>query len=217
MEDPFLLSNLLKIYDKIMYLKVYVDEDNELKNIYSEAAKKHNQKLQQAQAQAEEQTHINAGFDLYTPGPEPEDAEEFGDRIACYGTYWTDAGPVNKIDFKIQCSAQMHTDTNKVYNTGFYMYPRSSLSKTQLRLANSVGIIDAGYRGHVMGMFDVANVCENDENEDRDADCFVEKFDRLVQICAPSLVPIYVEIVDTLEELGEKTERGTGGFGSTGK
>jgi dUTPase len=200
-----------------MYLKVYVDEDNELKNIYSEAAKKHNQKLQQAQAQAEEQTHINAGFDLYTPGPEPEDEEEFGDRIACYGPYWADAGPVNKIDFKIQCAAKMYTDTNKVYNTGFYMYPRSSLSKTQLRLANSVGIIDAGYRGHVMGMFDVVNICENEENEDRDADCFVEKFDRLVQICAPSLVPIYVEIVDTLEELGEKTERGTGGFGSTGK
>ena len=111
----------------------------------------------------------------------------------------------------------MYTDTQKVYNTGFYMYPRSSLSKTQLRLANSVGIIDSGYRGHIMGMFDVVNVCENEENEDRDADYFVEKFDRLVQICAPSLVPIFVEIVETLEELGEKTERGEGGFGSTGK
>jgi len=44
-----------------------------------------------------------------------------------------------------------------------------------------------------------------------------KKFDRYIQICAPSLVPIIVEIVDSLEDLGEETERGTGGFGSTGK
>jgi dUTPase len=38
----------------------------------------------------------------------------------------------------------------------------------------------------------------------------------LVQICAPGLVPIIVELVDSLEELGE-TARGEGGFGSTGR
>jgi dUTPase len=212
MEYPDVIESLLTIYDKVMYLKVYIDnEDNDLKKIYLAAAENHNQKLQEVKP------HINAGFDLYAPAPEAEDKEEFGDRIACYGSYWGDAGPVNKIDFKVQCAGQMYTDTKKVYNTGFYMYPRSSLSKTSLRLANSVGIIDAGYRGHIMGMFDVVNICETEENQDREADCFVEKFDRLVQICAPSLVPIYVEIVDTLEELGEKTERGAGGFGSTGK
>jgi dUTPase len=45
----------------------------------------------------------------------------------------------------------------------------------------------------------------------------VEKYDRLLQICAPGLVPIVVEIVNTMEELGSQTERGTGGFGSTGR
>jgi len=45
----------------------------------------------------------------------------------------------------------------------------------------------------------------------------VNQYDRLVQVCAPGLVPIYVEIVDTLEDLGTQTLRGTGGFGSTGK
>ena len=94
------------------------------------------------------------------------------------------------------------------------MYPRSSLSKTQLRLANSVGIIDAGYRGHLMGMFDVVNI---DPDDDKDADYFGKKFDRYLQICAPGLVPIVVEIVNTKEELGEETERGDGGFGSTGR
>jgi dUTP pyrophosphatase len=87
------------------------------------------------------------------------------------------------------------------------MYPRSSLSKTSLRLANSVGIIDSGYRGNLIGMFDLLGIESYEVNQ----------YDRLVQVCAPGLVPIYVEIVDMLEDLGTHTLRGTGGFGSTGK
>ena len=79
---------------------------------------------------------------------------------------------------------------------------------THLRLANNVGIIDAGYRGHLMGMFDVLY-------HDHDL-LTVNKFDRLLQICGPELVPIYVELVESKEELGVKTIRGDGGFGSTG-
>ena len=45
----------------------------------------------------------------------------------------------------------------------------------------------------------------------------VEEYDRLLQICAPGLAPIVVEIVDTIDELGNQTERGVGGFGSTGR
>ena len=45
----------------------------------------------------------------------------------------------------------------------------------------------------------------------------VEQYDRIAQICAPSLMPIYVELVHSIEELGEETVRGTGGFGSTGR
>ena len=97
------------------------------------------------------------------------------------------------------------------------MYPRSSLSKTKLRLANSVGIIDAGYRGNLIGMFDITNIDElarGDKN--READYVAKEYDRLVQICAPGLVPIYVEIVHDISELSIETERGDGGFGSTG-
>jgi dUTPase len=43
-----------------------------------------------------------------------------------------------------------------------------------------------------------------------------EKYTRLMQICAPNLMPIHVEIVGKLEDLGGETARGTGGFGSTG-
>ena len=42
-------------------------------------------------------------------------------------------------------------------------------------------------------------------------------YDRYVQICAPSLKRFNVEIVENEELLGMDTERGSGGFGSTGR
>jgi len=173
------------VRETYMSLKIYVkeNESTQLKQKYIECANIHNKKLTQ------NQEHIDAGFDIFTPC-----------KIA------TSPNKVNKLDFNIICSAVMIDKNNKI-NTGYYMYPRSSLSKTRLRLANSVGIIDSGYRGNLIGMFDLFG---NEEYE-------VCKYDRLVQICAPGLVPIYVNIVDTLEELGTPTLRGDGGFGSTGK
>jgi dUTPase len=210
-----LLTQLLNTYDKVMHLKLFVDsDDNQLKNIYFNAADNHNKKIQN------NPTHIDAGFDLFSPGNDsnPTEQNTYGDNLRFFGPGWQDTNPVNKLDLKVCCSARMLTDTGKKFNTGYYMYPRSSLSKTQLRLANSVGIIDAGYRGHLMGMFDVVNI-PNDPaaSDDKDADYFGKKFDRYLQICAPALVPIIVEIVDLKEELGEETERGDGGFGSTGR
>ena len=46
------------------------------------------------------------------------------------------------------------------FTGGYYMYPRSSISKTPLRLANSVGIIDNGYRGHLIAAVD--NISDSD-------------------------------------------------------
>lgn len=197
-----LLGDLLTIYDRVMLLKVFVDNDTELYNKYCEAAHNHNNKIMN-------NPHIiDAGFDLFAPQNE-------GNEIRFFGSYYEGETPINKLDYKICCSAQMATDKNKMFNTGFYMYPRSSISKIPLRLANSTGIIDAGYRGHLIGMFDIKHV---NVNVDKDilADYFGNKFDRYVQICAPGLVPILVVIVNSMEELGEQTERGSGGFGSTG-
>lgn len=163
-----------------MYLNIFVDsEDSELKNIYVNAAKTHNQK------NGSSNPYPDAGFDLYTP---------FLFNIV------TDS---IKIDHLIKCSAIMETQQS-TFPTGYYIYPRSSLSKTPLRLANCVGIIDSGYRGNLMCAFDVKS------------DITVEKFTRLTQICAPNLCPIVVTVVDKLEDLGDKTVRGEGGFGSTG-
>ena len=94
---------------------------------------------------------------------------------------------------------------------GFYLYPRSSISKTKIRLANSVGIIDAGYRGEIIAAVDTIGVYGSEETLGA-----LRKYDRYFQICAPDLSPFTVRIVTSEAELGA-TERGSGGFGSTGQ
>jgi dUTP pyrophosphatase len=176
---------LLNIYGRYMHLKIFVDDnDLNLKTAYVNAANLHNNKI------ANNPGMIDAGFDILTPDNQLLSFKKCA----------------NKVDFNIICASTMILQ-NGIYNTGFYMYPRSSISKTPLRLANNVGIIDAGYRGHLMGMFDLVTM--QDET--------ISKFDRYLQICAPCLVPIFVEIVNAKEDLGEQTERGEGGFGSTGR
>jgi dUTP pyrophosphatase len=182
--------------NNFMLLKVFVDDEStsekpsELKQKYIDASIKHNQKI------SDTIELIDAGFDLFAPSTE--------EQIRFYHN------KTNKLDFKIKCSATIHDYKNTcVFNTGFYMYPRSSISKTNLRLANSVGIIDSGYRGNLMSMLDVVN--------SNGQDYIGAKYDRYIQICAPSLLPIVIEIVHKLEDLGVPTERGTGGFGSTGR
>ena len=194
-----------------MVLNVFVDSNDEnLKHTYVNAANSHNNKVIHIQ------DHIDAGFDLFAPGNQGEALNHYGNDLPFFGPGREDRNPVNKLDFMVSCSAQMVTDGGKCFNTGYYMYPRSSLSKTRLRLANSVGIIDAGYRGHLTGMFDVVNIDVNN-NSNEEADFWGRKFDRYVQICAPGLVPILVQVVNSVEELGGETARGGGGFGSTGR
>ena len=80
--------------------------------------------------------------------------------------------------------------------------PRSSISKTPLRLCNSIGLIDAGYRGEIMAAVD--NIKEEDYTIDFGQELF--------QIVAMDGSPLTFELVDTLSQ----TDRGDGGFGSTG-
>ena len=80
--------------------------------------------------------------------------------------------------------------------------PRSSIAKTPLRLCNSIGLIDGGYRGEIMA------VCDNIKTDIYD----VKKGQRLFQLVAMDSSPIQYELVEELE----MTTRGTGGFGSTG-
>ena len=190
-------SHLLNVYGKFMNLKIYVPsrtyEDIGLKTQYVNSAANHNNKILNP-----DNKYLDAGFDLFVPRD-------------CFSPNYSYSTPQLKLDFSVICAATMVTESGKNYNTGFYMDPRSSISKTCLRLANSRGIIDSGYRGPLIGMFDILS----SNNPDGD-NLVARRHDRVTQICAPGLEPILVEIVDDLEDLGERTERGAGGFGSTG-
>jgi dUTP pyrophosphatase len=81
------------------------------------------------------------------------------------------------------------------------LFPRSSNSKQDLILSNSVGVIDSGYRGEVMLKFKRVGTQEYWEG------------DRVAQLVIMKLP--FVEIIE-VDELS-LSERGDGGFGSTGK
>ena len=72
----------------------------------------------------------------------------------------------------------------------YFLLPRSSISKTPLRLANSIGLIDGGYRGEIMAP------CDNI----KDFEYKVEKGQRLFQLVAANCSPISYKIVDELSE-----------------
>lgn len=81
------------------------------------------------------------------------------------------------------------------------IFPRSSITKTGLSLANSVGVIDSGYRGEIVAKF-IA----------RDSDLSYEVGDRVCQIVFVAVPEIEIEEATELSD----SERGVGGFGSTG-
>lgn len=91
------------------------------------------------------------------------------------------------------------------------LLPRSSLSATPYRLANSVGLIDSGYRGEVSAVVDIvhANVFIHPNH--------IEAGKRLFQICSHNFLPwSHVVLVDNVNNLPEALDnRGAGGFGST--
>ena len=138
--------------------------------------------------------------------------------LFCPNDILVKSGETVKIDLEIRCEALKDILDSRVFNehfdwdspqfppykkvaSSYYLYPRSSIVKTPLRLANSVGIIDAGYRGNIMAFVD------NIKGED----FLVEKDTRLFQICSGDLSPVTFELVNDLSD----TTRGTGGFGST--
>lgn len=111
------------------------------------------------------------------------------------------------IDLEISCelmkpSGSVLDNGEDIYmNLGYLIYPRSSISKTPLRLSNSVGVVDAKYRHTLKISLD--NLSNNPYN--------LVKGQRLVQIVSGNLESIKFNLVDKLSE----SNRGEG-FGSSG-
>lgn len=98
-----------------------------------------------------------------------------------------------------------HGTSNEFTKTDshFWLMPRSSIYKTGLLMANSTGVIDKSYRGELK-----APVWSMTSSS------VAKKGERLFQIVAPDMGWIrHVRTVDSLPA----TERGAGGFGSTGQ
>jgi dUTPase len=240
------------------HLKIKIDPEYKdvLMPYYEEAIEKFNSKLNEK--------HRDSGFDLYVP-------KHFTNID------YKENQPI-VVDHQVSCALY---DDNGV-PLPYYMYPRSSISKSPFRLANQVGIIDSGYRGHLIakvdcicgeaydhgesetvGMGYIKNdnemsasgsikqnkkknkgkkrlfgkkveedkVVESNKGFNVENNLFIRTIkanrvgkysnfyegqvgSRMFQLCAYNMLPFSsVELVDELDD----TERGSGGFGSTGK
>ena len=160
-----------------------VSPDDHLNSLYKEAVNKMNTEEYMANP------HKDSGFDVFTP----KENLKIG------------PGGTKLVDMKIQCAAyRIVCDNNTCVKvpTAFFMYPRSSIYKSSVRLANNTGIIDSGYRGELM-----IKLSQND------ALGYYSINERVGQLMILPYPKIEFEESDHLTD----TVRGTGGFGSTGK
>lgn len=101
---------------------------------------------------------------------------------------------------------KIHTGFATEIETGYYcaVYARSGVAtKQNIRPANCVGIIDSDYRGEwILPLF-------NDSNEIR----YIHNGDRVAQF---AVLPVLDSTIIEVDELSD-TQRGQGGFGSSGK
>lgn len=169
------MDDVLNKYGSYILLQICVDEN--LKEIYEEYIKRHNDLLLDSTRIST--VFIDNGFDLYVP-----------ETIVCE--------KLTKIDFQVKIQATHITESRK-YPCGVKMYGRSSIYKTPLRMANAVGVIDPGYRGNIIGMFDAS-------------EGVVEKHTRVVQLCGDA--PFFIQLIDQTEL--SDSNRGINGFGSSG-
>jgi dUTP pyrophosphatase len=134
-------------------------------------------------AQVPQKAHTSdAGWDLFTP----EDVELV-------------EGQITMVDLRIKMAIP----------EGYFgmIVPRSSMAKRRILLANTVGIVDSGYRGNVQVALTY------NPTIDMPMTTMVYHKERIAQII---IVPYLNEGVTFVSDL-EDTERGDGGFGSSGK
>ena len=139
----------------------------------------------------------DSGLDLFVP----EDI-----TLAC--------GETKFINLQIKC--EMVNTFLEGKNVSYYLYARSSISKTPLMINNGVGVMDGGYRGFIFVAVHYSPTFEDLKQlaTGKWPNLYtIKKGTRLVQICAPDLQPFSFNVVKTLS----KTQRGEGCFGSTGK
>ena len=132
------------------------------------------------------------------------------DAVLPYKAHATDAG----MDM-VATSRDFDGNGNVVYGTGIaveipqghvgLVFPRSSVSRQDMVLSNSVGVIDSGYRGEITFKFKTVG-----------SKMYPDMYhvgDRIGQLIILPYPDIHWDEVDELED----SDRGDGGYGSTGK
>lgn len=117
-------------------------------------------------------------------------------------------------------SKEFDKDGNVVYDVGLafeipygyvgLLFPRSSNAKKELILTNSVGVIDSGYRGSVMFKYKPTITYGT-----RDKELGIDSYEIGERVGQIIILP-YPQIKFIESETLSDTERGNGGFGSTG-
>jgi dUTP pyrophosphatase len=124
------------------------------------------------------------------------------EHAAAYDVY---AHSITSEPGKVKVGLGFKTEIPKGYKG--ILVPRSNLTKYQWIINNSFGVIDADYRGEWMAIFTPLEF-----NGGSYAEFPYGIGERVAQIYFEEVLPISFEIVPSLEE----SERGEGGFGSTG-
>ena len=111
----------------------------------------------------------------------------------------------NAIEVKPHETVKIHTGISMAVPEGYFgaIFARSGLStKKGLRPANCTGVVDSDYRGPVIVAL----------HNDSEIAQLVEPGERIAQMVVMPYLAVDFEVVEELDE----TERGEGGFGSTG-
>ena len=190
--------------------------NEELTSRYQKHIGPHNDKLEEQERHFRQEinpststvNYADSGFDLFIPpAPSHKESQEEMGWVNNNGSWNIKPRTTVKIPLGIKLTRTGMMGLERMpqdnFTLPYYVFPRSSIYKTPLRLANGTGIIDAGYRGELMAVFD--NI--SDESYE------LKPYTRLLQACFPDLNPFSVAIVN---KDFDTTSRGEGGLGSTG-
>ena len=177
-----------------------IKKDKALIGEYWERIRKHNKNML-------ENDYYDSGFDLLMSKKNLKISKNeiklisLGLKCACYK--FNSIHP-NKIPvYKVFQESFKRGILKTVKPQPFKIFPRSSMWKKGVLLANCTGVIDSGYRGFLFApLYSI-----KDDN-------LLEYNNRYVQICMPGLERFLIQVVDKLDI---NTTRGEGGCGSTGK
>lgn len=142
---------------------------------------------------------------LFTNGVFTPNQDNAGVDLYCANTQTITPGSVTLLDLGVKAILEINGGKGEE-RVHYWLAPRSSIWKSGVTMANSMGIIDRSYRGVLMG----AVLPYKNES------VTIEAGTRLFQLLAPdmgSIDAVYLHDIDTIDS----TDRGSGGFGSTGK